>query len=364
MGLDPWSKGSRICGLCGEFRKMTRAHVPPQAAGNTGSVTSATVRVYSNQRTAGRPRTGGMWLRGLCRDCNSLAGENYDAAYGDFTARISAYFSARTRLRLPAAESAPPVSVAPGRVARSVLIGMFATTPHLRTMFPSLACDLQHRRPHIAMPDGATLRMALYPSRSTRLASMAYGLRILTRRQHYHVFSEIYFRPLAWVLSPNEDRLDVAELGESAVSSWPVVDQWLQGRGQVQPEGRRDPGVVVDRRPRPTKITSGAVGLIHDREVEAVHALTVEPLPARQSGLQRPANLPLTLGSVGVLAVHKRGIRGEHDHRPGPGPQRQLDRVGRGSHAQLLQYRVVLQRAHRHHRGPVTDQPPRCHDQQ
>lgn len=240
LGLDPWSKGSRICGLCGEFRKMTRAHVPPQAAGNTGSVTSATVRVYSNQRTAGRPRTGGMWLRGLCRDCNSLAGENYDAAYGDFTARISAYFSARTRLRLPAAESAPPVSVAPGRVARSVLIGMFATTPHLRTMFPSLACDLQHRRPHIAMPDGATLRMALYPSRSTRLASMAYGLRILTRRQHYHVFSEIYFRPLAWVLSPNEDRLDVAELGESAVSSWPVVDQWLQYGDDVTAIDLRD----------------------------------------------------------------------------------------------------------------------------
>lgn len=240
LGLGPWSKGSRICGLCGEFRKMTRAHVPPQAAGNTGPVTSATVRVYRSQRTAGRPRTGGMWLRGLCQDCNSLAGENYDAAYGDFTARLAAYFSARTRLRLPAAESAPPVSVAPGRVARSVLIGMFATTPHLRTMFPSLACDLQHRRPHITMPDGATLRMALYPSRSTRLASMAYGLRILTRRQHYHVFSEIYFRPLAWALSPNEDRLDVAELGESAVSSWPVVNQWLQYGDDVTALDLRD----------------------------------------------------------------------------------------------------------------------------
>ncbi|MFD8489472.1 hypothetical protein [Streptomyces sp. NPDC059712] len=203
-------------------------------------MTSATVRVYRSQRTTGRPRTGGMWLRGLCQDCNSLAGENYDAAYGDFTARLAAYFSARTRLRLPAAESAPPVSVAPGRVARSVLIGMFATTPHLRTMFPSLACDLQHRRPHITMPDGATLRMALYPSRSTRLASMAYGLRILTRRQHYHVFSEIYFRPLAWALSPNEDRLDVAELGESAVSSWPVVNQWLQYGDDVTALDLRD----------------------------------------------------------------------------------------------------------------------------
>ncbi|WP_435812015.1 AIM24 family protein, partial [Streptomyces tendae] len=31
------------------------------------------------------------------------------------------------------------------------------------------------------------------------------------------------------------------------------------------------------------------------------------------------------------------------DHRPGPGPQSELDRVGGGPHAQLLQHRVVLQ---------------------
>lgn len=240
LGLDPWSKGSRICGLCGEYRKMTRAHVPPQAAGNTGDVTSATVRVCNSERTTGRPKAGGMWLRGLCRDCNGLAGENYDAAYGDFAAGLTRYFGARTHLFLPAAEPAPPVWVAPGRVARSVLIGMFATTPHLRTIFPGLAHDLQHRRPHITMPDGATLRMALYRSRSTRLASMAYGMRVLTHRQHYNVFSEIYFRPLAWTLSPNDDRLDGAGLGESAVSSWPVVDQWLQYGDDVTALDLRD----------------------------------------------------------------------------------------------------------------------------
>ncbi len=63
---------------------MTRAHVPPQAAGNRGMVTSATVRIHNRIRSTGRPTAGGMWLRGLCGDGNSLAGANYDTAYGDF----------------------------------------------------------------------------------------------------------------------------------------------------------------------------------------------------------------------------------------------------------------------------------------
>ncbi|QBR04671.1 hypothetical protein D7Y56_01260 (plasmid) [Streptomyces sp. S501] len=181
-----------------------------------------------------------MWLRGLCRDCNSLAGENYDAAYGDFAGRLAAYFAARRHLFLPQAEPAPPVSVAPGRVARSVLIGMFATTPHLRKMFPDLAYDLQHRRPHITMPEGATLRMALYRSDGARLASMAYAMRVRTCRQYYSIFSEIYFRPMAWTLSPNDNRLDDAGLGESVLSSWPVVDQWLQYGDDVTSLDLRD----------------------------------------------------------------------------------------------------------------------------
>ncbi|MEU9247927.1 hypothetical protein [Streptomyces sp. NPDC048385] len=219
---------------------MTKAHVPPQAAGNKGDVISTTVRVIDRERTNGRPKTGGMWLRGLCRDCNGLAGAHYDRAYGDFAVRLMTYASARSHLFLPVPDPSPPVSVAPGRVARSVLIGMFATTPHLREMFPGLARDLRELRPHITMPDGATLRMALYPSRSTRLASMSYGMRVLTRRQHYNVFSEIYFRPLAWTLSPSDDRLDDSELGESAIKMWPVVDQWLQYGDDVTALDLRD----------------------------------------------------------------------------------------------------------------------------
>ncbi|MDX3587632.1 hypothetical protein [Streptomyces europaeiscabiei] len=208
---------------------MTRAHVPPQTAGNRDKVTCGTVRVHNQIRSNGRPTAGGMWLRGLCGDCNSLAGLHYDTAYGDFTTALHTYARTSPRLHLPRPDPAPPVRLAPGRVARSILIGMFATTPHLRVMFPGLANDLRERRDHITMPDGATLRMALYPYRGTRLASMFNGIRVLKARQHYDVFSEVYFRPLAWALTPSGRWYD-EDMGESVFDNprWAVVDDWLQ----------------------------------------------------------------------------------------------------------------------------------------
>lgn len=220
---------------------MTKAHVPPQAAGNGGKVTCATVRVHDQIRSNGRPTAGGMWLRGLCRDCNGLAGAHYDRAYGDFTTALHTYARALSLLHLPRPAPAPPVRLAPGRVARSILIGMFATTPHLRVMFPDLADDLRGRRDHITMPDGATLRMALYPFRATRVASMLNGVKVLGVRQHYDVFSEVYFRPLAWALTPS-DRWYPESMGESAFDNprWAVVNDWLQYSDDVTAADLRD----------------------------------------------------------------------------------------------------------------------------
>ncbi|MFJ6054635.1 hypothetical protein [Streptomyces sp. NPDC092307] len=218
---------------------MTKAHVPPQKAGNKTEVVSAIVRIHDQQRSYGRPTKGGMWLRGLCGDCNSLAGRRYDEAYADFARRLSTYARTHQLLYLPRPEPAPPVRLAPGRVARSVLIGMFATTPHLRQLFPGLADDLLQQRPHITMPDGAVLRLALYPARKTRLASMYNGMRVLGQRQYYHVFSEVYFRPLAWVLGPN-GRGDLTNLGASVLDAWAPVDHWLQYGDDVTSLDLRD----------------------------------------------------------------------------------------------------------------------------
>ncbi|MFE0477351.1 hypothetical protein ACFW2V_37720 [Streptomyces sp. NPDC058947] len=168
---------------------MTKAHVPPQAAGNRDRVVSANVRLKDRVLGHGRIAQGGMWFHGLCSECNSMAGAHYDAAYADFSNAMLARVNLQQRLYLP------PVRLAPARVARSILIGMFATSPHLRVMFRGLAEDLRNRRDRITMPDGASLRLAVCLDRRTRLAGMYNAVRVIRHIEHYDVFSEVYFRP-------------------------------------------------------------------------------------------------------------------------------------------------------------------------
>ncbi|MGA5473830.1 hypothetical protein ACPCUK_34300 [Streptomyces arboris] len=202
---------------------MTKAHVPPQAAGNKDRVVSANVRLADRVLGHGRSAQGGMWFYSLCADCNSMAGAHYDAAYADFSNAVLTRVNLQQRLHLP------PVRLAPARVARSILIGMFATSPHLRVMFRELAEDLLNRRDRITMPDGASLRLAICLDRRTRLAGMYNAVRIIEHTQHYDVFSEVYFRPLAWTLTPS-GRGSAHHAGPSVVDrqGWAVVDHWLQ----------------------------------------------------------------------------------------------------------------------------------------
>ncbi|SCE34808.1 hypothetical protein GA0115237_1119122 [Streptomyces sp. ScaeMP-6W] len=228
LGLDLRNKTPRACGLCGDIRQLSKAHVPPQAAGNRNQVTSAVSQIVNGQRTSGRPYAGGMWLRGLCGECNSLAGGRYDAAYGDFARRLRSYTKVARRATLPEPFSAPAVSVAPGLVSRSVMFGMFAISPHLRTLSPGLAEDLRSGRTHITMPDGFSLRFALYPLRAARLTGPVYSQRILSRRQHYHTLAEVFFSPLAWVLTPGRKSTSL-ETTENVldVQGWGCADEWL-----------------------------------------------------------------------------------------------------------------------------------------
>lgn len=150
------------------------------------------------------------------------------------------------------------------------------------------------------------------------------------------------------------------ELGLLAASALlrPGGGQGARGCGEVEPEVGRNPGVVVDRRPRAPEVTGGSVRFVDDREVEACHLLPVQPLLARQGCLQGPRTFRWPFGCVDVLAVHEGGVGGEHDDRSGGSPQGELDRVGGGARPQLVQDRAVFQRAHSDHRGPVPDQPP------
>ncbi|MFD3663327.1 hypothetical protein ACFWVF_22495 [Streptomyces sp. NPDC058659] len=177
----------------------------------------------------GRPAAGGLWLRGLCEQCNNFAGARYDAAYGDFVRRLWTYGRAAKHLQLVDPQAPPAVSVAPGLVARSVLIGMFAISPHLRLLFPQLAAELHEGKMGIAMPETLALRMAIYPHRTARLTGPVYSQRVLGKREHYNTFAEVYFPPLAWVLTAQER--DAPFSGVESVldrQGWAVANEWIR----------------------------------------------------------------------------------------------------------------------------------------
>lgn len=228
LGLDLRSRSPRPCGLCGDIRQMSRAHVPPQAAGNSARVTSAVVRISDGvRRNALRGR--GLWLRGLCEQCNNFAGARYDAAYGDFARRLRAYGWAAQRLRLVDPQAAPAVSVAPGLVARSVMIGMFAISPHLRGLFPQLATDLHECKASVSMPEGLELRLALYPYSTARLTGPVHSQRVLGRREHYNTFAEVYFPRLPGFSCPG------GWMGRSVVSNRSLIGK--DGRSPTNGSG-------------------------------------------------------------------------------------------------------------------------------
>jgi hypothetical protein len=227
MGLDMRSRGTRQCGLCGQHREMTKAHVPPQAAGNTAKVTSSIALVSDGVLRTGRQSAGGMWVRGLCEPCNGLAGQRYDTAYGEFAKSLDRHTAIGRRLHLLRPWEPPAVRVAPGLVSRAILFGLFAVSPHLRVIFPDLARDLLTKRDHIQMPPGATLRFALYSQRSARVAGPISAHRVLTRREDFDTFGEVFFRPLAWVLAPTRPA-PTSGLSVLDAQGWACADEWLQ----------------------------------------------------------------------------------------------------------------------------------------
>ena len=65
------------CGICGVRKLMSRAHVPPQCAGNAMLVKRSRLMVNKHEVDAGRQDLGGIYLYGQCAECNTEAGQ-YD----------------------------------------------------------------------------------------------------------------------------------------------------------------------------------------------------------------------------------------------------------------------------------------------
>ena len=106
-----------------------------------------------------------MWMRGMCASCHSFAGGRYDQAYADFAHQLQGWMETAARVLVPSPQG---ITVAPGRVAQSVLSGMLGISPHIRAFNTTLADQVEAGGP-VHLPGGTALRVAVYIGRDAQL---------------------------------------------------------------------------------------------------------------------------------------------------------------------------------------------------
>jgi hypothetical protein len=235
VGSTLSSATARACGLCGEIRKLSRAHVPPQSAGNTTKVLRAPDVIVDGVRRPGRWAEGGMWVRGLCENCNNRAGITYDVPYADLADQV-ARLSTRVARRLAVIPGEPPgATFAPGLASRAVLFGMFAINPRLRVLFPELAHNVQNEpvpsHGPIRWPDQLALKVGLtHPDlpNSGVLSSGVWAMRVIHERVVHFTFGDIVFPPLMWSLVPTTNDSERDGLGPQITKPLPDVTEWVK----------------------------------------------------------------------------------------------------------------------------------------
>lgn len=229
FGDMPGRKGKHACGVCGEVKQMSKAHVPPRCAGNELMVKRYRFVVNGHEANAGRGDLGGIHLYGLCDDCNSRAGR-YDGAYGEFAARLRPHWVRSWKVEIPRVLSPPAVLLDPGAVARSILLAMCATGPLIHRMWPLLPMQLAEGGP-VQLPTGIALYLALARGKTARVAGPISGFHVTgphLRRgddeapRGINAVASVYFPPLAWELVHTEGTTLVDD-GWADVSSWTEI---------------------------------------------------------------------------------------------------------------------------------------------
>lgn len=80
------------CALCRTYSKLTEAHIPPRAAGNTdnwvGRSYLTKIGAGNEDLYFGRHFKGGFRFKTLCQECNSSLGGREDQALADFFERV------------------------------------------------------------------------------------------------------------------------------------------------------------------------------------------------------------------------------------------------------------------------------------
>lgn len=177
LGLVNHRKGKQPCGICGDRKQMTRAHVPPQCAGNEGLVKRYRLMVGGNEVDRGRQSEGGIHLYGLCKQCNTAAGR-FDEAYGNFAEAARQLWVKLRQIEVPPAIAMPQVAFDPGGVVRSILLGVCATGPFIRRHWPDLPPQLVSGTA-LELPPELRLYLALARGMTARVAGPIAGFHVL-----------------------------------------------------------------------------------------------------------------------------------------------------------------------------------------
>jgi len=221
-----YSNRERQCGLCGRLGFLTRTHVPPQCAGNTGSVKRfQLVSDPQNMMESGRERIGGIHFFGLCRACNGLQSK-WDPAYCTFAKSLWP-FALAGKIVIPSARcEMPSERIQPGAIARGVMVSCFALNPNLRTTFPNLADELHSEVGSIRLPHDTALYIGVARGPQALVTGSISGFHM---NQHLAngspletmCFAQIFFPPLAWQFAS----VSLSPLLEKEV--WTDVSAWL-----------------------------------------------------------------------------------------------------------------------------------------
>lgn len=227
VGLRRRRRDDGPCGLCGSIGPLSRTHVPPQCAGNDHGVQRIYFHIIQANGEQALVRSnrrlhGGLYVYGLCGDCNSAASK-WDVAYKQLSDILQSCW-VKGSLIVPGNRIAlPSAQCVPSAVARSVLMGLFGVNHVLRERFPDLAANLLNGLDPIDLPADVQLRVALARGTVGRLTGAMHSMKVLNTQsgviEKMLSDASVYFPPLAWQLVSRESSyLDAQGWGDA--SSW------------------------------------------------------------------------------------------------------------------------------------------------
>lgn len=214
------------CGLCGRTGQLTKTHVPARCAGNRGRVRRFSIMSDSDHVARNsRKDIGGLHFYGLCGSCNGVIQNRWESAYCSFARQLWP-LATDARVHLPRRITMPDVDVAPGAIARSVLVGCFALESNLRDLYPDVARALIDDADAIELPAPMDLYLAITRGPSARVTGSIAGFHLFGpevdgRKVGIMTMAQIYFPPLAWQLA------DTPTSARLRIEGWHCVTEWL-----------------------------------------------------------------------------------------------------------------------------------------